>query len=356
MPILNLAKVPPARFSYMYVTSRAVSLVQGYRINFAFPPPEEITQKNFVLGSSPTGIAHAVLPNGRKVVYVTEDKFNSITRLTVSLASGALETSQNPVSTGTNPRRIAVHPSNRFLYVTNHGSKDVSAYSIDPLGDPVPIPPPIPAGKSPVDIAVNTELAYVVNSGSNDISEYRIGGSGMLEEISPHSPVKAGNHPNRVAIHPNGRHVYVTNLNDNNVSQYTVTDAAHAGMTPFGALVPMQPATVPTAINGSPVALVVHPSGRFAYVANLDDDSVTIYDIDQKTGALKKFQDWSLISQTAVRPTDLAFDHDGESLYILCAGNPAQIERHAVDQDGSWLDTTDVLTPFNQPFLLTIVP
>jgi len=351
--------VDPARFRYMYVTMPFVADIQGYRINFAFPPPVQITQNIFGAGFRPIGIGHAVLSNGRKAVYVADYQVNQINGFTIDQSSGALGNFQKPVfaATGTNPLHITVHPSNRFLYVTNQGSNDVSAYSISPFGDLVPLGAGvgtgrIPAGISPVGIAVNAGLAYVANTGSNDISEYRIDDNGMLQEIPLHSPVKAGNQPQRVAIHPNGRFVYVTNAVDNTVSQYTITDAAHAGTAPFGALVPMQPATVPSGI--SPVAVAIHPSGRFVYVANASDDTVTPYTVDENTGSLKKGFDVSLYQ--GLKPNDLAIDPSGKDLYVVCY-NTSEIERHSIDvQNGGLLGGNVVPTPFANPALLTIVP
>ncbi len=75
------------------------------------------------------------------------------------------------------PNASDVHPSGRFLYVTNVGSNDVSAFAINTAtGTLSPIGPPVAAGAGPNSVAVSRsgKFAYVSNFGSNDVSAYTI--------------------------------------------------------------------------------------------------------------------------------------------------------------------------------------
>jgi YVTN family beta-propeller protein len=78
-----------------------------------------------------------------------------------------------------------------------------------------------------------------------------------------------------VAVDPAGKFAYVANLGSNDVSMYTI-DATTGALTPIG--------TIPAAL--SPTSIAVHPSGKFAYVTNSGSNDVSIYSIDATTGVL----------------------------------------------------------------------
>ena len=78
-----------------------------------------------------------------------------------------------------------------------------------------------------------------------------------------------------MTVDPRNRFAYVTNLNDNNISVYTI-DATS------GALAPASLASAGT----SPVAITLDSAGHFAYVANFGSDNVSVFAVDSATGAL----------------------------------------------------------------------
>jgi 6-phosphogluconolactonase len=79
--------------------------------------------------------------------------------------------------------------------------------------------------------------------------------------------VPAGNQPAYMAVHPSGKFAYVVNRYDDTVSMYTI-DAS------TGTLVPNTPATVQA--GSWPYPIAVNAAGTFAYVANQDGSSISI--------------------------------------------------------------------------------
>jgi 6-phosphogluconolactonase (cycloisomerase 2 family) len=73
-----------------------------------------------------------------------------------------------------------------------------------------------------------------------------------------------------MAVHPSGKFAYVVNRYDGTVSMYTI-DAS------TGTLVPNTPATVQA--GSWPYPIAVNAAGTFAYVANQDGNSISIYGI-----------------------------------------------------------------------------
>ena len=99
-------------------------------------------------------------------------------------------------------------------------------------------------------------------------------------------PFKTGNEPNAIVIDPRGKFIYVTNALDNTVSGYDINLTTG---TP----------TVATGTTGSqlnqtdsrPVAIAIDPAlGRFIYAVNYDGSDISGFRLDPTSGALSNLQ------------------------------------------------------------------
>lgn len=229
---------------------------------------------------------------------------------------------------------VAIDPTNRFAYLTNSGTNNVSGFAIDAsTGDLIPLPiPTYTAGSGPhgTGISLSGKYLYVNNTFDNTISGYHIdANSGKLTQLSA-SPFPAGPYPsNDVAFTPDGRFFYVPNSNyggPGSVSAFSV--ASQTGLltklsgSPFPAGTNEQQVAVdpsgqflyvsdggasatntygfridsstgnPTPLPGSPFAtgegrgLAIDPKGRFLFTENENTDALSSFLIDQSTGQL----------------------------------------------------------------------
>ncbi len=135
------------------------------------------------------------------------------------------------------------------------------------------------------------KFAYVTNYNSNTISAYSIRASGVLAtlDMDPvtggiQNTIATGTRPRSIAIHPSGKFAYVANYSSNSISAYSI-DAS-------GVLASID-ADGATAGNQTSIATRLAPNrsrsiltGGYAYVANAGDNSVSAYSIDPTTGAL----------------------------------------------------------------------
>jgi DNA-binding beta-propeller fold protein YncE len=138
-----------------------------------------------------------------------------------------------------------------------------------------------------VAVTPDGKSVYVTNvgiTGLGTISQYNV--DPVTGALSPKTPatVATGTGPLRIAVTPDGRSVYVTNFGNpvgpppgTTVSQYNVDPVT-------GALSPKVPATVAT--GSRPQGIAVSPDGKNVYVTNIGDDTVSQYSIDALTGAL----------------------------------------------------------------------
>jgi DNA-binding beta-propeller fold protein YncE len=111
-----------------------------------------------------------------------------------------------------------------------------------------------------------------------------------------------------VAVDPTGKFAYVTNGNDNTVSGFSID-----GKT--GALTPVPGS--PFAAGTGPVSVAVDPTGQFAYVAN--DNTVSGYSIDGKTGTLTPVPGSPFAAGTG--PVSVAVDPTGQFAYVANIGS-----------------------------------
>jgi 6-phosphogluconolactonase (cycloisomerase 2 family) len=118
---------------------------------------------------------------------------------------------------------------------------------------------------------------YVANSGGNTVSGFAMQ-NGIATPVSG-SPFAVGNQPVALQTDPSGKFLYVTDFADGTVTVLAINRTT-------GAL---------TAVSGSPfgggsgagaVSIAVDPVGSFAYVANQTAATITAYSIDLTTGAL----------------------------------------------------------------------
>jgi 6-phosphogluconolactonase len=133
-------------------------------------------------------------------------------------------------------------------------------------------------------------FAYVANLVSNATNQSTISmftidaATGILKPTMP-ATVPTGFFPQGIAIDPLGRFVYTANSDDDTVSMFTINQTT-------GVLTPTTPAAVSTYVpstnaqNSDPVNVTADPSGKFLYVVNGEEDTISMFDINQTTGVL----------------------------------------------------------------------
>lgn len=328
----SVAVDPAGKFAY--VTNSGSDNVSTYVIN----TDGTLTFKGTIAaGGNPASVA--VDPSD-KFAYVANYGDGSVSMYRIN-ADGLL-TSIGTIKQATGgTASVTVHPSGKFAYVTNFGSDivsgPVSTYAINTDGS-FTFNATIAAEMDPASVAVDRsgKFAYVANRGGgwdNDpgsLSMYTIDTTtGALSLNGTLSPTTWVN-PSVVVVDPSGRFAYLGSIP---VSMYSIdtttgkltamgtVDAgglvtslavhpsgnfayATANCTGFGGICNpdvspphvsvymLNAATGVLASNGtapterSPRSIAIDPSGKFAYVANYDSHSISMYTIDAVTGTL----------------------------------------------------------------------
>ena len=219
-----------------------------------------------------------------------------------------------------------------FVYVTNQFSHNVSRYAAGSGGLLAPlIPPTVPTGQYPIGVTVSPDgrSVYVADSnngfpGPASVSQYDLGANGTLTPKSPPT-VLAGTTPTSVALAPDGKSAYVSNL-DSPTANGTVSQYDVAG---DGTLSPKAPAEVATPPN--PTLVVVSPDGKSAYVPEFALGSVYQFDI-AADGTLSPKSPATVAA--GANPFGAAVTPDGQSLYVSNqSGN--NISQYDIGPDGA---------------------
>lgn len=249
----------------------------------------------------------------------------------ITRTSGALAAATSSVPTGDKPISVTVHPSRRFLYVTNGGGNTVSgiapnsiaSYRLDAVTGEISGPTGSqPINGHPVAAVVHPtgKFIYVVNevrfgSPLGNVSVLSVDATAGTLSAPATTADSAGAPATAIAFSPSGEFAYVTYLHAvstpvgntywDTVKTFAV-DPTSGGLTgPIG--------SAPTGDN--PWSIVVTPGGHFVYVVSLSTQgsvgNLSTYSISQ-SGAL------TLLSSTTVssQPSSLAMDPMGRFLYL----------------------------------------
>ena len=276
----------------------------------------------------------AIYPQGaERLVYAVSETGGTDSRLTAyRIASGQKELSKiNDVpSNGGGPTHIAVTRDGRTVVCANYGGGSVSSYHVRPdggLSDCVShfqftgsgpykgrqerphthSANPTPDGKWVLvdDLGIDRIFIYRLNPAT----------SAMTPSDVPFWPAKPGSGPRHMTFHPNGRWVY-------SVNELTSTVDILRWNSDTGTLT--QAGSVSTLREGFPEntafagEILCSQNGRQVYVGNrVADDSIAVFDVDQKSGLLKLIQ---LAENSGKNPRHIAIDPSGRWIVISDVG------------------------------------
>jgi 6-phosphogluconolactonase (cycloisomerase 2 family) len=176
---------------------------------------------------------------------------------------------------------VVVDPKGKFVYVVNESISTISEYSLSVSGRLAPLAPTntVPTGWLPFYATFSPQgFLYSVDYGAGTISEYSMdlitGALTLTDTVPTGSTSGFGSQPRWISFDPSGSFAYVGNVYDNTISQFSV-DAATGVLTRNGADVPT---------SWAPLQVVVDPSGKFVFSA--DGDGQIMQFMIKKDGTL----------------------------------------------------------------------
>jgi 6-phosphogluconolactonase len=221
----------------------------------------------------------------------------SVAAFAIDPSSGALTFLNSQPSNGRRPIHLTVDASGRWLVVANITGGTVASLPIDQdgrLGPPADTVAhsglgPNPArqeGPHPHCVTPDAVSDRVLSCdlGADRIFVHRVDGqSGRLTTGElPFAQVSSGAGPRHVGVHPGGRWAYVINELDTTMSVFAYDPER-------GTLqITQTVSTVPPDATGTnpPAEVFVSPDGRFVYGSNRGHDSIAVFAVDEASGRL----------------------------------------------------------------------
>ena len=163
---------------------------------------------------------------------------------------------------GSAPHGVAVDPKGSYAYVANYDNNTVSQVSLTSRT----IEETIDVGEGPWGVAVRYDEEN--STPIVYVTNYNEGTVSVIGEDNEITTINVGDYPIGVVVTPDGKYVYVANSEDNTVSiidtdTNSVTDTLNVGNGPWG--------------------IAVGAQGDYVYVANNYSDTVTVIETSDNT-------------------------------------------------------------------------
>jgi 6-phosphogluconolactonase len=268
----------------------------------------------------------------KMLVYVgtyTEGKSRGIYLFRMDPTSGQLAAEGIAAET-IHPSFLAIHPNRRFLYAANEigefeatAGGAVSAFAIDPeSGKLTLLNQQSSRGSAPCHLVVDPmgKTVLVANYGGGSVAVLPIHTDGRLRpattfiqhhgsSVNPQRQKEP--HAHSINLDAGSRFAFAADLGLDQILIYRFDPEKRT-------LLPNDPAAAAVAPGAGPRHFTFHPTGRWAYVLNEIDSTVTAFEYDPRAGALKTFQTVSTLPEGFAgrnSTAEIQVDPSGKFLY-----------------------------------------
>jgi 6-phosphogluconolactonase len=247
----------------------------------------------------------------------------AVSAFAIDPATGNLRFLNEQATNGADPCQLTVDSRKKTLLVANYTGGNLTVLPLRPdgtLGMALEVKQHEGSGpkeqqKGPhahcviLDRAERHALA--ADLGIDKVMVYRFDrASGKLTPATqPFADLKAGAGPRHLTLHPNGRFLYVINELDSTMTAFKY-DGVKGTLTEIETV-----STLPSDFSGVSYCADVHvsPSGRFLYGSNRGHDSIVVFEIDQRTGKMALVQ---YVSTEGKWPRNFTIDPTGKFLLV----------------------------------------
>jgi 6-phosphogluconolactonase len=301
----------------------------------------------------------AIHPSRKFLYATTEGKVGSFAIDSKTSTLTPLNTQPN---LGDGPCHVSVDPQGRFAFVANYGSGSATSYKINAdgsLGTPTGQIQHVGAGisrtrqTSPHAHSINTSLdgrfAYVADLGIDKIMIYNVDQvTGALSTNEPAFAKSApGAGPRHFTFHVGGKFGYLLNELNGTITAFN-HDAASGALTEFQTI-----STLPAGyqLANSCSEILCHPSGKFVYAANRGHNSIAAFSVNPDDGRL------SFIERKPVPgewPRNIGIDPTGNFL-LIAATNSNNVPVLKIDTATGQLEDTKVSIAVPKPMCIRFI-
>lgn len=222
----------------------------------------------------------AVSPDRRYLYAVNERAPSRVIAFAIEPDGGLREINRHDTS-GSGAPHLAVHPSGRWIAVAHYGSGHVSTLPVAGDGS---VAAPISTSRGPSDDCERAHQVvfdaagkhlFVPCLGSDCVLVFRFVAGTLVPHDPPLVPLTGG--PRHLALHDRLPYAYVLSELDGTLTRFRYERE-------LGRL--SEPRTLPSyaAVAGWSAHVALHPSGRWLYTSNRNENSLALFALDAETG------------------------------------------------------------------------
>lgn len=319
------------RFAGAVAGTAAVAAVPSLATLSADPPAER---------SEPRAVAPLWKRSGPRPLYVgtytsADGGGTGICLASYDSATGRI-TGSGTITGVPDPSYLTVHPDGRTLYAVDE--RQAGGVTAVRLADRRVLGTRSTGGAGPCHLSVHPNGRWLLSAeyGSGSVVVHPIDASGALGERTdrvthsspPPGPGQQGPHAHQIVTGPDGGHVLAVDLGTDTVYTYRLDQGA-------GRLTEV--ARARTRPGAGPRHLTFHPDGRYAYLANEVDDTVTVCAYDPWTGRVRIGEPQPTGSGGGTNyPAQILVTPDGAYAFLANRGHNS-LARYAIEADGARL-------------------
>lgn len=266
-------------------------------------------------------------------------------------------------STGASPCYISLDRTGKNALVANYSSGNVAVLPVRPDGQLAPPiatdqhqPPTGPHQNQDTPHAhsflpaPDNRYVFSADLGTDKVYGYQLdAATGKLTpQATPAFTAKPGAGPRHLTFHPNGRWAYLEN--ELNSTLTALTYNAKAGT--FQEI--ETESTLPAGFSGNNAGADVHvsPDGRFVYTSNRGDNSLAVFSITPADGRLSLVQH---VSTQGNWPRNFALDPSGRVL-LVANQKSNDVFTYTIDKQTGKLTPTGKSMSVPSPMFVEVVP
>lgn len=280
----------------------------------------------------------------------------------INPATGSLRLLNQQPTNGAYPCHVNIDKTGKYVYAANYGGGSITVFPIQKDGSVGPASDLVKHEGSSVNksrqeaphahslmIDAANQVAYAADLGIDKVMMYRLDlENGTLKPNSqPYLEVAAGAGPRHSDFHPNGKYFYVINELNNTISVF----AANEKSAELGEIQTIT--TLPSDFEGgnSTADIHVHPSGKFLYGSNRGHNSIAVFSIDETSGKLSPVEHESTQGDT---PRNFTIDPSGK--FLLAANQDTDtVVSFWIHQETGELISTGHMAEIPTPVCLKII-
>jgi 6-phosphogluconolactonase len=329
LPELSFANIAATKRLLVYVGTYTNGKSEGIYLYHLDLASGELTHFSTTKGIIDPSFL-ALTPNRRFLYAVNEveefegKKSGAVSAFAIDQRTGELRFLNQQASLGGSPCYVDIDLKGRFVLIANYAGGNVTVFPVRPDGslgtatdleqdEGSSIDKQRQEGPHAHCIVLDppNTFAYSCDLGTDKIMIYRFDAQSgkLVPNNQPWVRVKPGAGPRHLAFHPGGRYIFILN-------ELNSTVTAFARDLKTGSLNELQTlTTLPSDFTGTNSSADIHvsPDGRFLYCSNRGHDSIAAFTIDSRAGSLTSIGHEPTGGTT---PRNFAIDPSGTFLLV----------------------------------------